>query len=66
MPLPVIRARRILLRPWTREDTDELLELRTAPEVRRYLWDDSVITRQTAVQLVDTCSSVRSHVRTTS
>ena len=53
MPLPVIRARRILLRPWTRGDTDELLELWTAPEVRRYLWDDSVITRQTAVQLVD-------------
>ena len=61
MPLPVIRTRRTL-RPWTREDTDELHELWTAPEVRRYLWDDSVITRETAVQLVDShLAAVENH-----
>jgi RimJ/RimL family protein N-acetyltransferase len=53
MALPTIRTRRILLRPWTRDDVDALHELWTAPEVRRYLWDDVVITRQTAEQVVD-------------
>jgi ribosomal-protein-alanine N-acetyltransferase len=53
MPLPVIRTRRLLLRPWTLEDVDELHALWTMPEVRRYLWDDVVITREMAQQLVD-------------
>ena len=42
MPLEVMRTARILLRPYTREDVDRLRALWTAPEVRRYLWDDVV------------------------
>jgi [ribosomal protein S5]-alanine N-acetyltransferase len=53
MGLPVMRTQRLLLRPWTREDVDPLHALWTAPEVRRYLWDDVVITRETADQIVD-------------
>jgi ribosomal-protein-alanine N-acetyltransferase len=53
MPLPVIRTQRLLLRPWTLDDVDGLHALWTTPEVRRYLWDDVVITREVAQQLVD-------------
>ena len=52
-PLAVMRTERILLRPWTREDVDSLHALWTAPEVRRYLWDDIVITRDTAEKVVE-------------
>jgi RimJ/RimL family protein N-acetyltransferase len=53
MPLPVIRTQRLLLRPWTHEDIDALHALWTAPEVRRYLWDDIVIKREVAEQVVN-------------
>lgn len=52
MPLPVIHTTRLLLRPWALEDVDALHALWTAPEVRRYLWDDTIITREVAAQLV--------------
>jgi [ribosomal protein S5]-alanine N-acetyltransferase len=52
MSLPVLRTNRLLLRPWTSEDVDSLHALWTAPEVRRYLWDDIVITREVAENLV--------------
>jgi RimJ/RimL family protein N-acetyltransferase len=53
MPLALLRTERILLRPWTREDVDALHELWTAPDVRRYLWDDAVITRNLAAKVVE-------------
>ena len=53
MSLTVVRTRRTLLRPWTREDVDALHALWTTPAVRRYLWDDVVITRDTARQVVE-------------
>jgi [ribosomal protein S5]-alanine N-acetyltransferase len=53
MSLAVMRTGRILLRPWVRDDVDVLHALWTAPEVRRYLWDDVVITRETAAQVVE-------------
>ena len=53
MSLRVIRTGRILLRPWTRKDVDALHALWTAPEMRRYLWDDNVITRDTAEKAVE-------------
>ena len=52
-PLAAMRTERILLRSWTREDVDSLHALWTAPEVRRYLWDDVVITRDTAEKVVE-------------
>jgi ribosomal-protein-alanine N-acetyltransferase len=53
MSLAVVRTEHILLRPWTREDVDALHALWTAPEVRRYLWDDTFMTRDTAAQVVE-------------
>jgi RimJ/RimL family protein N-acetyltransferase len=53
MSLALLRTERILLCPWTREDVDALHELWTAPEVRRYLWDDAVITRDLAAKVVE-------------
>jgi RimJ/RimL family protein N-acetyltransferase len=53
MPIPLLRTDRILLRPWTLDDVDALHALWTAPEVRRYLWDDLIITRATVEQVVE-------------
>ena len=52
-PLAVMHTERILLRAWTREDVDSLHALWTQPEVRRYLWDDVAITRDTAEKMVE-------------
>ena len=53
MSLVVLRTAHMLLRPWTREDVDVLHKLWTEPEVRRYLWDGIVITRDMAQQVVE-------------
>jgi RimJ/RimL family protein N-acetyltransferase len=53
MPLPEIRTSRVLLRPWTRDDVDALHALWARPEVRRYLWDDRIISRETAAEVVE-------------
>jgi RimJ/RimL family protein N-acetyltransferase len=52
MPLPTLQTPRLVLRPWTHHDIDELHALWTRPEVRRYLWDDESITRERAEQTV--------------
>jgi RimJ/RimL family protein N-acetyltransferase len=60
--LPIIRTARCLLRPFTAGDVDALHELWTAPEVRQYLWDDIVITREVAAQVVNShIASAASH-----
>lgn len=53
MPLASIRTDHILPRPVDRADVDSLHALWTAPEVRRYLWDDIVITRQVVEEVVE-------------
>ncbi len=35
-----------MLRPWTEKDVDSLHLLWTGAEVRRYLWDDRIVTRE--------------------
>jgi ribosomal-protein-alanine N-acetyltransferase len=40
---------RLSMRPYRSDDLDALHRLWTDPEVRRYLWDDKVIDRATAV-----------------
>ena len=52
MPLPTLQTARLILRPWTLADIDELHALWIRPEVRRYLWDDEVITRARAEETV--------------
>jgi ribosomal-protein-alanine N-acetyltransferase len=41
------------LRPLAEADVDELHALWNSPEVRKYLWDDEVITRQRTASLVE-------------
>lgn len=52
MPLPVLETRRLLLRPYEINHLDPLHRLWTDPDVRRYLWDDVVISRERAGQAV--------------
>jgi [ribosomal protein S5]-alanine N-acetyltransferase len=58
MALPTLHIPRVRLRPWTLDDIDALHTLWSAPDIRRYLWDDSVITRDTAAKVV------KSHLET--
>ncbi|MGH9675128.1 MAG: GNAT family N-acetyltransferase [Bryobacteraceae bacterium] len=53
MALADLRTTRLRLRPWTSDDVDGLHALWTAPEVRRFLWDNVVISRETAEQVVN-------------
>ena len=53
MPLPSICTGRVLLRSLRRDDVDAVHSLWAAPEVRRFLWDDIVITREVAQEVVE-------------
>jgi RimJ/RimL family protein N-acetyltransferase len=53
MSLSSIRTDRLLLRPFQLDDVAALHQLWTATEVRRYLWDDAVITRETVQQVIE-------------
>jgi RimJ/RimL family protein N-acetyltransferase len=49
---PVLTTPRLRVRPITIEDVDALHELWTIPAVRRYLWDDQVLARETVQEIV--------------
>ncbi|HEX8183557.1 MAG TPA: GNAT family N-acetyltransferase, partial [Blastocatellia bacterium] len=54
---PVIETTRLRLRPFTPGDLDDLHRLWVDPAVRKYLWDDEVITREQAASVIDeSCS----------
>jgi len=50
---PVLSTERLRLRPFTREDVDALHAHWTHPDVRRYLWDGRVISREEAADVVE-------------
>ena len=52
MNFPQIETARLRLRPWRAEDVDDLHRLWTHPEVRRYLWDDLIITPEQAAEVI--------------
>jgi ribosomal-protein-alanine N-acetyltransferase len=52
MALPPLETARLVLRPCVLGDVDPLHALWTHPDVRRYLWDDVIITRERAAQTV--------------
>lgn len=43
---PTLQTKRLSLRPLTLDALDNLHHLWTAPDVRRYLWDDQVISKE--------------------
>ena len=53
MNLPTLRTNRLVLEPFRREDIDELHALWADADVRRYLWDDEIISRERAVETVE-------------
>lgn len=55
MQFPILETDRLRLQPFTNEDTDNLHRMWTEPWMRKYLWDDAIIPRETAVEVVQ-CS----------
>jgi ribosomal-protein-alanine N-acetyltransferase len=51
--LPVIRTAHLVLVPFAPDDLESLYALWTDPHVRRYLWDDIVISRERAADTLD-------------
>lgn len=49
----MLHTQRLVLRPWTDADTDAMHELWTDPFVRHYLWDDIVIPRSRAAEVIE-------------
>jgi RimJ/RimL family protein N-acetyltransferase len=49
----ILQTERLWLRPFAREDIDILHRIWTDPDVRRYLWDDKIISRERAGAEVD-------------
>lgn len=52
MALPIIETARLLLRPYTHEDLEALHRLWTDSEVRRYLWDNVIISKERAASFL--------------
>src|SRR3712207_4420090 len=52
MPLPVLQTPRLVLTPWQLDDIDRLHVLWIDANVRRYLWDDVLISRDRAAEMV--------------
>ena len=46
--IAAILTSRLRMRPYRDDDVDALWQMWTDPDVRRYLWDDKVISRETA------------------
>src|SRR5262245_61766627 len=53
MSFPRIETERLALCPVVTDDIDELHRLWIDPGVRKFLWDDQVIPRETAVAVVE-------------
>ena len=49
-----IKTKRLVLAPLTLDDTNNLHELWTHPEVRRYLWDDTIIPLEQTATIIHT------------
>jgi ribosomal-protein-alanine N-acetyltransferase len=53
MSFPRFETARLMMRPFAMEDVDDLLHLWVDPGVRRFLWDDRIIPRETAIAVVE-------------
>jgi len=52
MPLPELESPRLRLRAFQESNIEELYRLWADPQVRKYLWDDQVISREFATEKV--------------
>jgi RimJ/RimL family protein N-acetyltransferase len=53
MNVSLIETARLLLRPFRVEDEEGLFRLWNASDVRRYLWDDKPVSRETVATQLD-------------
>jgi [ribosomal protein S5]-alanine N-acetyltransferase len=53
MALAKIETARLRMRPFVTDDVDEIHRIWLDPGVRRYLWDDEAISRETAASVID-------------
>jgi RimJ/RimL family protein N-acetyltransferase len=53
-----LQSRRLTFRPVQASDIEELWRLWTFPEVRRFLWDDRLITRDEAGSTIEDCEAL--------
>ena len=53
-----LQSRRLTFRPVQASDIEELWRLWTTPEVRRFLWDDRMITRDEAGSTIEDCEAL--------
>ncbi len=51
--MPILSTQRLVLRPISPSDVDALHCFWTDPSVRKYLWDDEIIARETVVKIID-------------
>ena len=51
--LPCLETARLRLRPCRRDDIDVLHHIWTDPGVRKYVWDDQLIARSQAAEIVE-------------
>jgi len=58
--VPSIETARLMMRPFETDDIDQLHRIWIDPGVRKFLWDDQIIPRETAVAVVE--SSIDSFV----
>lgn len=54
----LLHSQRLVLQPVGGADLDELWRLWTTPEVRRFLWDDRLITRDEAGSTIEDCEAL--------
>ena len=50
--MPILSTERLVLRPISPSDVDALHRFWTDPSVRKYLWDDEIIPRETVVEIL--------------
>ena len=49
-----LETSRLSLRPFSHVDIDELHRMWNEPAVRRFLWDDKIVPRETVVEIIET------------
>ena len=54
----ILHSQRLVLQPVGGADLDELWRFWTTPEVRRFLWDDRLITRDEAASTIADCEAL--------
>ena len=55
--MPVLRTKRLTLRPLAEADTPALHQFWTQPDVRRYLWDNEIISIEQVADIIATSTA---------